>query len=108
MFSNHKNLIEVLKLSSLLNQPLSGKQKTNIYFSKKLSTLNFSDAGSALFLTPYIESGDIETARELARVVEPLDGLDAGDVVESYAGFFTVTKATDSNMFFWFIPATVS
>lgn len=64
------------------------------------------DAGSALFLTPYIESGDIETARELARVVEPLDGLDAGDVVESYAGFFTVTKATDSNMFFWFIPAT--
>jgi hypothetical protein len=37
-----------------------------------------------------------------------LDGLDDGDVVESYAGFFTVTKSTDSNMFFWFIPATVS
>ena len=61
-----------------------------------------------MYLTQYIESGDIETGRSLAQVTEPLDGLAAEDHVESYAGFFTVNKATDSNMFFWFVPATVS
>lgn len=59
-------------------------------------------------MTPYIESGDIATGRELARVVDPLDGLAADEHVESYAGFFTVEKSTESNMFFWFVPAVVS
>lgn len=72
-----------------------------------LSHLLFRDAGSPLYLTPYIESGDIETGRELARVTEPLDGLAADEAVESFAGFFTVRKETNSNMFFWFFPATV-
>jgi hypothetical protein len=75
---------------------------------KLLSYFNFRDAGTPLYLTPYIESGDIETGKEMARVVDPLDGLAAGESVESYAGFFTVNKATRSNMFFWFFPATVS
>ena len=41
---------------------------------------HFSDAGLPLYLTPYIESGDIETGRQLAKVVDPLDGLTAGQV----------------------------
>lgn len=59
-------------------------------------------------MTPYIESDDVATGRDLARVVLPLDGLNDGEQPESFAGFITVDKAYDSNMFFWFVPATVS
>jgi len=62
------------------------------------------DVGSPLFLTDYIESGDIETGRELARVDSTLFvGLD--EDIESYSGFFTVDKPNNGNMFFWFFPA---
>jgi len=45
----------------------------------------------------------------MAKVTLPLDGLDQpGDQPESYSGFITVDKSYDSNMFFWFFPATVS
>lgn len=67
-----------------------------------------SNAGEALYLTPYIESGRIAEGKELSRVVAPLDGLPSSQVVESYSGFLTVNKNTDSNIFFWFFPATVS
>ncbi len=33
------------------------------------------DPGERLYLTPYIQSGDVETAKSLAYVTEPLDGL---------------------------------
>ena len=82
--------------------------KSCCHFSTKHGKSHFSDPGLPLYLTEYIESGDIETGRSLARVTEPLDGLGAEEQVESYAGYFTVKKETDSNMFFWFIPATVS
>jgi len=62
------------------------------------------DVGSPLFLTPYIESGDVETGREMARVDSSLlEGLN--DDVESYSGFITADKANNGNMFFWFFPA---
>jgi len=70
--------------------------------------LKFSNAGEALYLTPFIESGRIQEAKNLSRVVSPLDGLPAHQEVESYSGFLTVNKNTDSNIFFWFFPATVS
>ena len=41
-------------------------------------------------------------ARNLSKV-GPLEGVDQ----ESYAGFMTVNKAYQSNMFFWFFPAQV-
>nr|AKO90272.1 cathepsin A3 [Tigriopus japonicus] len=63
------------------------------------------DVGETLYLTPYIQNGDLDTARNLARVVDPLDGLD-NDELESYSGFITVNEETDSHMFFWFFPAT--
>ena len=65
------------------------------------------DVGEPLYLTPYIESGDIETGAQLSQVVDPLDGIE-NDPFESYAGFITVRPETDSHMFFWFTPATVS
>lgn len=60
------------------------------------------DAGSPLFLTPYIESGNITEGRRLARVpfTESLR-------IQSYAGFFTVNKTYDSNQFFWYFPALI-
>ena len=66
----------------------------------------FRPVGETLYLTPYIEAGDIENARELARVVDPLPGVDT-DAPESYSGYLTVNDATNSNMFFWFFPAAV-
>jgi len=53
-------------------------------------------------LTPFIESGQINEGRVLAKVTEPLDGLEQGELVESYAGFLTVNKKKFSNLFFWF------
>uniref|UniRef100_A0A6P7GY03 Carboxypeptidase n=1 Tax=Diabrotica virgifera virgifera TaxID=50390 RepID=A0A6P7GY03_DIAVI len=53
-----------------------------------------------LILTPYIENNQIEKAQSLAEVPS-----DVFKNVKSYSGFFTVDKAFDSNMFFWFFPA---
>lgn len=61
---------------------------------------NGGDPGKPLFLTPYIESGKIEEAKKLARVSLP--GLPE---LESYAGFFTVDKTYNSNLFAWYFPA---
>ncbi|XP_038209644.1 venom serine carboxypeptidase-like [Zerene cesonia] len=54
---------------------------------------------AALILTPFIENGKIEEAREASKVNSQLF---LG--VESYSGFFTVNKTYDSNMFFWYFP----
>merc|ERR1719270_2379330 len=59
-----------------------------------------------LYLTPYIESGNVEEGRQMAEVTKQLDGLSNGEQPESYSGFLTVDKSYDSNMFFWFVPAT--
>ena len=58
------------------------------------------DTGEPLFLTPLIESGKIEEARNKA-VVQHKEM----DDVSSYAGYLTVNKYYNSNMFFWFFPA---
>ncbi len=63
-------------------------------------------AGEALFLTPYIESGDFQTGQALAKVVDPLDGVGA-EAFESYSGFITTNAGTNSNMYFWFCPSMV-
>lgn len=58
------------------------------------------DPGQPLFLTPYIEKKQFDLARKLSKV-GPLDGVDQ----DSYAGFMTVNKTYNSNMYFWFFPA---
>lgn len=77
---------------------------TNGYPKLTKFPLNFGDdAGTPLFLTPFIDSGKIDDARKSASV----DHKDMSDV-SSYAGYLTVNKKYNSNMFFWFFPAQVS
>ncbi|XP_066600490.1 venom serine carboxypeptidase [Prorops nasuta] len=61
------------------------------------------DVESPLFLTPLIESGKIEEARKEATVQHK----EMGDV-NSYAGYLTVNKEYNSNLFFWFFPAQLN
>ncbi|XP_073341052.1 probable serine carboxypeptidase CPVL [Pagrus major] len=68
--------------------------------SHRVSGLNGVDPGSPLFLTPYLEKGAIDEARKLSLVGE-LPGAN----VKSYAGYLTVNKKYNSNLFFWFFPA---
>ena len=65
------------------------------------------DVGEPLFLTPYIEAGDLETARSLSSVdASLLDG--AHSDITSYSGFLTVDAVNNGSMFFWFFPAEES
>ncbi|CAD6228251.1 GSCOCG00006429001-RA-CDS [Cotesia congregata] len=76
---------------------------TNVYPKLKNYPLkNGEDAGQPLFLTPYIEKEKFDVARKLA-TVQHKEMLDVG----SYAGYLTVNKKYNSNMFFWFFPAQV-
>ena len=62
---------------------------------------NTSDVGDPLILTPLIENGDVEKARNLSKVDSQFSDID------SYTGFFTVNKKYNSNLFFWYVPAQV-
>lgn len=73
------------------------------FFCRKSHTFSRpdgTDPGSPLFLTPYLEKGAIDEARKLSLVGE-LPGAN----VKSYAGYLTVNKKYNSNLFFWFFPA---
>ena len=62
------------------------------------------EVGEPLFLTPFIQSGDIDGGQQAAQVDSSLlVGLN--DAVESYSGFLTVDEPNNGNMFFWFFPA---
>lgn len=59
-----------------------------------------SNPGEPLFVTQYLDTAERrERARQLAEV-KPLAGN-----VKSYAGYFTVHKKYNSNLFFWFFPS---
>ncbi|XP_037030977.1 venom serine carboxypeptidase-like [Bradysia coprophila] len=58
-----------------------------------------------LILTLYIKNRQIELGKELAAVKHP-ELVAKG--VKSYSGFFTVSEACNSNLFFWFFPAQVN
>ena len=62
------------------------------------------DVGEPLYLTPYIEAGDLDTAREMARVDSTLLEGDHSEI-ESYSGLITVDAVNNGSMFFWFFPA---
>ena len=42
--------------------------------------MKFRDVGEPLYLTPYIESGDIATAKTLSEVTDPLDGIPTSEM----------------------------
>ncbi|XP_055838252.1 venom serine carboxypeptidase-like [Episyrphus balteatus] len=56
--------------------------------------------GEPLYLTPMIEAKNITAARTAAKVVD-----NRFHNVTSYAGYLTVDKRYNSNMFFWYFPA---
>ena len=59
-----------------------------------------SKAGEPLFLTSYIENGQLEIARKKAEVHHmKMKG------VKSYAGYLTINKEYNSNTFFWYFPS---
>ncbi|KAG7271273.1 hypothetical protein CRUP_034746 [Coryphaenoides rupestris] len=69
--------------------------------SRRVSNIpDGADPGKALFLTPYLEKGALDEARKLS-LVGPLPGAN----VKSYAGYLTVNKEYNSNLYFWFFPA---
>uniref|UniRef100_A0A1B6FEW7 Carboxypeptidase n=1 Tax=Cuerna arida TaxID=1464854 RepID=A0A1B6FEW7_9HEMI len=57
------------------------------------------DPGLPLILTPLIEAGKIQEAQDACKM-KPMKSN-----ITSYAGFFTVDKKYNSNLFFWFFPA---
>lgn len=66
------------------------------------ATQCFIDAQIPLHLTPYIERGEFTEAKSQACVNHP--DLTSKGII-SYAGFLTVNKEYNSNLFFWFFPA---
>lgn len=61
---------------------------------------NGQDPGQPVFLSPLIEQGKFDEAQK-ASLVGTLDGTS----LKSYAGFITVNKTYNSNMYFWFFPS---
>ncbi|KAL0849530.1 hypothetical protein ABMA28_013800 [Loxostege sticticalis] len=61
-----------------------------------------SDAGDPLLLTPLLEQGKLEEAREAARVDSDYLLPD----MDSYAGYLTVNKEYNANLWFWYFPVT--
>ncbi|XP_043288067.1 venom serine carboxypeptidase-like [Venturia canescens] len=56
--------------------------------------------GQPLYVTPLLKAGAVDYARNKAEVVH------SQMHVRSYAGYFTVNETLNSNLFFWFFPAT--
>lgn len=92
--------------------------------SQRFSPPSTADPGSPLFLTPYLERGAIDEGRTprqrkpqtaciSVRLISlllsarklSLVGELPGANVKSYAGYLTVNKKYNSNLFFWFFPA---
>lgn len=71
----------------------------NIYPRLKLAATTAKDAGDPLIITPYLHNDSIALAQNLSRV-SLTDKLG----VPSYAGFFTINKKYNSNLYFWYFP----
>lgn len=58
------------------------------------------DPGVPLFVTPFIEKNQIDLAQRVSRVY-----FNGFKELKSNSGYFTVNKACQSNLFFWFFPS---
>ncbi|XP_047704987.1 probable serine carboxypeptidase CPVL isoform X2 [Prionailurus viverrinus] len=74
----------------------------SLYKNVRVSVPHKGNVGEPLFLTPYIEAGKLEEAKKQS-LVPPFPASN----VKSYAGYITVNKTYNSNIFFWFFPAQV-
>ncbi|MEQ2308255.1 hypothetical protein AMECASPLE_026348 [Ameca splendens] len=97
-----RETLALLFLGACLDSAAAARTCSSFFCRKshRVSGLNGVDPGSPLFITPYLEKGAIDEARELSMV-----GNMSGANVKSYAGYFTVNKSYNSNLFFWFFPA---
>lgn len=96
-------LVLTLSVLSLALPHESASGFPNVYPKLRRFHLDQEDAGAPLFLTPLIENGKIDEARAKAGVQHK-----EMDDINSYSGYLTVNKKYNSNLFFWFFPATVS
>ncbi|XP_059113846.1 probable serine carboxypeptidase CPVL isoform X1 [Peromyscus eremicus] len=74
----------------------------SIYRSTIVSPPFKGNAGWPLFLSPYIQAGKIKLAQRKSEV-SPYPGMN----LKSYAGYITVNRTYNSNLFFWFFPARI-
>ena len=74
---------------------------------EQVGEVSDEDVGQPLILTPFLESGQVQKARELSMVKNLSCNSGGSANIETYSGFFTVNKTYDSNLFFWFAPAQV-
>ncbi|GFU26071.1 probable serine carboxypeptidase CPVL [Nephila pilipes] len=77
----------------------SGYTYSAVYIKEQITSTQAT--GDPLFLTKYIESGEIQKARDLSKT----GYLPNAASILSYSGFITVNKVFNSNIFFWFFPA---
>ncbi|XP_073986335.1 venom serine carboxypeptidase-like [Rhodnius prolixus] len=89
----------LLFLLSISTNFLCGKALFNIYPLEDSVPPADGNYGDPLFLTPFIEKGQIVDG-QAAATVKPIKGN-----LASYSGFLTVNKVYNSNMFFWFFPS---
>jgi vitellogenic carboxypeptidase-like protein len=68
--------------------------------SKPSRVPTIDEVGNPLFLTPLIDVGRIDEARNLALVQPPIENT------VSYSGFLTVNRVTKAHLFFWFFLRT--
>ncbi|KAF5282412.1 hypothetical protein FQR65_LT14306 [Abscondita terminalis] len=97
------NIMEIMDL--IIHLVNVRKPNCKIVHNNEVSTIGADlecklKSTAPLILTPCVENGDIEKAQKLAEVQYE----EAGDV-KSYAGYFTVSKLYNSNLFFWFFPS---
>lgn len=95
--NNFQFFLSIVLLFHYIASARSFKNYAKIRYNNKISG---SDVGDPLFLTPFLEAGRIEEARNLSLVQ-----LADINYVTSYTGFFTVDKQYNSNIFFWYFEA---
>lgn len=74
----------------------------NVYGKIKQEPVT-GDPGAPLILTPLIEQGKIQEAVKASEV-----NFNGFKNVKSYAGYLTVNKNYNSNMFFWYFPSATN
>ncbi|CAG9767350.1 unnamed protein product [Ceutorhynchus assimilis] len=74
--------------------------KFPFYTTKAFTQKPVHDLEDPLILTPLLKQGQIEAAKEAAKV----DLVDFQNVT-SYAGYLTVDEPNNGNLFFWFFPS---
>ncbi|RWS01434.1 putative serine carboxypeptidase CPVL-like protein [Dinothrombium tinctorium] len=73
----------------------------NLFSSSIPETESGGDCGEPLFLTPLIENGEIELAKQKSLVHDIFNHTE----FDSYSGFLTVNKSFNSNLFFIFFKS---